>query len=472
MTYNHGTIFIFTLNMSIIERSTYEELNVAAEEGNISHLYAVIEKDPFALENIDQRPFIATPLHVAASFGRVQFAAEIMRLKPSFALKPNQQGWCPIHLALQRDQKRMVHCFITINKDLIRLKGREGFTPLHLVSQMGDLNLLNDFLKACPNSIEDVTVRNETALHIAVKNHQNYSLKFLVRWLKTYWYIGAEPSEYTILNWKDEEDNTILHISTSYNDREAIRVLAKRKILVDLKAKNSEGLTALEIAGTEETRRMLEKANEDDQNIMFKLFKFIYRLAETIQSILFNVPSEDRETYLIVVTLIATATYQASLSPPGGLYQPDTGNQNSLSHLNVGSILNSTAINTKSSVGVGGNSVMSTLDFIIFSLTNMLSFILSSFTIFGLIPSGSFLVVLVGLPLWFLQLNYIYSMLVISPTPFATTSVCIILIVLYITMLLEIPVFFAKVPGRGLLLMDRSATKNVDRIHRVKTFSF
>jgi hypothetical protein len=40
---------------------------------------------------------------------------------------------------------------------------------LHYVAQTGDLDLLAKFLKVCPKSIEDVTTRRETVLHIALK---------------------------------------------------------------------------------------------------------------------------------------------------------------------------------------------------------------------------------------------------------------------------------------------------------------
>lgn len=61
--------------------------------------------------------------------------------------------------------------FVEINKDLIRIKGREGLTPLRFVSQNGDVDLLAIFLTACSDSIENVIVRDETTLHVAAKNN-------------------------------------------------------------------------------------------------------------------------------------------------------------------------------------------------------------------------------------------------------------------------------------------------------------
>jgi ankyrin repeat protein len=55
-----------------------------------------------------------------------------------------------------------------MNRELVRVKGREGWTPIHFASHMEDVELLAKFLFACPESIENVTVRGETALHIDI----------------------------------------------------------------------------------------------------------------------------------------------------------------------------------------------------------------------------------------------------------------------------------------------------------------
>jgi ankyrin repeat protein len=188
-------------------------LNAAALEGDIDLLYTVIQDDPSILDDIDLIPFIETPMHIAASMGHLQFATEIMMLKPSFAWKLNPQGFSPIHVAMQHNQTMMVYRFVNLNKDLVRVQGRESMTPLHFASQIGEVDLLTKFLFVCPESIKYLTVRRETALHIAVKNQQYEALQVLVRWLTQNDKEGAEKMEKEILNRRDEAGNTILHIS-------------------------------------------------------------------------------------------------------------------------------------------------------------------------------------------------------------------------------------------------------------------
>ena len=79
----------------------------------------------------------------------------------------------------------LVRQLLEIDWDLARVKGKECITPLHYVVEIGDchIDLLDKFLLVCPNSITDVTMRDKTALYIALKNDQLKAFKFLVGWL-------------------------------------------------------------------------------------------------------------------------------------------------------------------------------------------------------------------------------------------------------------------------------------------------
>lgn len=198
-----------------------ETLRKAAYEGDINLLYTLIKECTKVLEGFDEASFVDNPLHIAASQGQIHFAMEIMRVKPSFARKLNRDGFSPLHLALQHRQSRMVLRLIDIDRDLVRVPGREGMTPLHHVAKEGNLKVLPVFLSACPKSFEDVTIRNETALHIALKHDKVEAFEILLRWLTAFCYEEYQ-FEKRILNWRDEDGNTLLHIATSRNQPRVI----------------------------------------------------------------------------------------------------------------------------------------------------------------------------------------------------------------------------------------------------------
>jgi ankyrin repeat protein len=198
-----------------------QNLRDAAQQGSIDDWYSLIQEDVYILDKINETPFVDTPLHIAASEGHIQFAVEIMQLKPSFARKLNRDGFSPMHLALRNRQIRLVLLLLDVDEDLVRVRGKGGVTPLHYVAQTGDLDLLAKFLKVCPKSIEDVTTRRENVLHIALKYNRLDAFRLVLGWLRRAWFRNATLWEEKLLNWQDEEGNTVLHIAVSQNEPQA-----------------------------------------------------------------------------------------------------------------------------------------------------------------------------------------------------------------------------------------------------------
>ncbi|KAI6704302.1 hypothetical protein NL676_013438, partial [Syzygium grande] len=192
-------------------------LQEAIAADDVTELYSSIERDENILDRGSAGPFPNTPLHEAADKGKTKVAMEIAILKPSFARKLNRGGHSPMHLALQNKHYDTARALMTLDPKLIRVRGRGGITPMHFVAgEKGDnerdneelLELLAEFLSACKSSIKDLTSQCETAVHIAVKNHNIGAFKVLLGWLKSVHLT-------TILSWKDQDGNTVLHIAVS-----------------------------------------------------------------------------------------------------------------------------------------------------------------------------------------------------------------------------------------------------------------
>ncbi|KAL7183339.1 hypothetical protein ACSBR1_041926 [Camellia fascicularis] len=161
-----------------------ERLIDATQNGDVEAFYNLIQQDPFVLDKIDQVSFVDTPLHVAISANQTHFAKEIASLRPSFVVKLNQYGYSPIHLASMVGQTDIVKELITIDPKLRLLKGREKTTPLHCTAMAGHTDVINLLLDSCPQSLVELTIWNETALHLAVKSNQLEAFKLLFEWLQ------------------------------------------------------------------------------------------------------------------------------------------------------------------------------------------------------------------------------------------------------------------------------------------------
>ncbi|KAL1079934.1 hypothetical protein V6Z11_D10G254800 [Gossypium hirsutum] len=318
-------------------------------------------------------------LQLATSVGHIEFMMEMIKLKPTFARKLNQAGLSPMHLAPQNDRTKAVLRLLRFDEGLVRVKGREDLTPLHHVVQTGNVDLLVKLLKVYPEAIADVTVRDETVFHLAVKNDMFEAFQVLVGWLIRSRHESAERWEKELLSWVDIDGNTVLHIASIRNRPQVLLGHLRRD---QINAKNLEGLTALDIQSqylwnerqADRIIDMLSKAgglSASSSSLMVGQFQ--HSLPNTSIS-LFHIESlkekmpwsqkletktgrlkngisyEMRNTLLIVIVLLITTTYEPSLNPPKMSYDsPPMKYQVSLSQdqsLNSHTFLHKTDINT------------------------------------------------------------------------------------------------------------------------------
>ncbi|GKV28506.1 hypothetical protein SLEP1_g37550 [Rubroshorea leprosula] len=420
-----------------------ERTRDAAEAGDIEALYALIQENPFVLESIDRFPFIDTPLHIAAFKGHIDFAMEMMNLKPSYARKLNPAGLSPMHLALLTCQVHVVRELLKVDKDLVRVKGRGGLTPLHFAAEEGYSDLIAEFLEACPECITDVTIQGQNAIHIATNNSNFDTLKLLVYWLEKTTHKDADIWNKQFLNGIDREGNTVLHIAASINDPWMVGLLLECKMIskneVNLNGRsaldmlqgqvnNTEVVDALRRAGCLEAERIpvrqtLARSLRTRMSWSQKLRRTMVRQNNMISS-------DMRNAMLVVAVLILTATYQACLSPPGGVWQGNFGDQDSGNPRGPSTsssapstppvtepmpVIHKTKLGsvTKSNSSKVGLSVMSTPNFIYFYFINTATFLTTTCAVFFLLPDKT--INLLTLPVMLFILCYLLSMTYLAP---------------------------------------------------------
>ncbi|XP_030931039.1 ankyrin repeat-containing protein BDA1-like [Quercus lobata] len=324
----------------------------------------------------------------------------------------------------------MVSRLLQVDGDLVRIKGREGITPLHYAVVVDDqLDLLAEFLSVCPDSIEDVTTRNETVLHIALKYNKLEAFKFLVEWIRQKRSKNSIFWERKILNWKNEEGNIVLHIAISKNQPKAVRLLLKSG--VDINAKNLKGYTAGDILveqtqaeNNNEIRVILQRAgallansSPPDYNYSRYLRSIVSSLEESLirRCRKWRILSEDkRNALLVVTTLLITVTYEEVLNPPGGIWQEDFS-INGTHWSNVMKPNLSFNKNATLSGKIAGTLIgLRLLPFWLFLASNSVTFMFSYVTILLLIP---FEYDILRIAFFSLSFCYFASLTVIVPNP-------------------------------------------------------
>ncbi|KNA06239.1 hypothetical protein SOVF_182470 [Spinacia oleracea] len=310
----------------------------AAQTGDIEELHQLLTRNPLILHQI---PLIhaQNPLHFASAAGHLDFAKKILELKPEFATQVNAEGYSPMHLASGNGHLQIVREIITrTDSNVCRIEGKDRTTPLHLAVLGGRVDVIHEILANCEGCMDDVTVQKETALHLAVKNFQVESFRVLLDWTR-------ETGKEEILNGKDEHGNTILHLAIWKKQRQVVEMLLRNNSrTLEVNAINKSCLTALDLlsifpseAGDREIQEILlcsgalksrdltphttttcssSTTNDPSANSHSKDLVKYFSFHNGRDS-----PSDARSALLVIAVLVATATYQVGISPPGDVWQ-------------------------------------------------------------------------------------------------------------------------------------------------------
>uniref|UniRef100_M0ZN60 Ankyrin repeat-containing protein n=1 Tax=Solanum tuberosum TaxID=4113 RepID=M0ZN60_SOLTU len=341
-------------------------LREAAQKGDVHYLQSLIKEVPFLLSTVSLAGSNETPLHIACLSVHLEFAKEIIHLRPEFARELNQDGFSPLHIASANGDIEIVMELLKVDRNLCLLKGKDRRIPLHYAVIKGRKHVIKELLGASPDSAAEVTARGETCHHLAVKNHQFEAFKLLLENLK-------EFNKYGLLNKKDIQGNTVLHLATSTKQFEVVDLLLDENFVakgtIDVNSLNKGGLTPLEVllkeCGDRDIEEILrtsgavsaehlqtsqqeglpqswvvpvqdpsneqssrEQTRDDGPRSNSKKLQDFFKYNKTK-----DCPGKVRDTLLVIAILIATATYQTVLSPPGGVWQdtywPDHNNSSS-----------------------------------------------------------------------------------------------------------------------------------------------
>ncbi|KAL3652728.1 hypothetical protein CASFOL_002409 [Castilleja foliolosa] len=388
-----------------------EEINAYAKTGDTKSLYLIIKQDPYILQKIVEIPFVHTPLHEAAGQGQTSFAIEIMSLLPSLGKKLDPDGFSPLHIALKERKKETVLALVKFDKSLVRVKGFEGFTPLHYAAKYyPDLDILSCFLLDCQESIADLNNRFQSTVHLVMESRDDEAIDLVLKWL-------VRTARETVLGWKDDNLNTALHVAARYGCLQAMKIMVKT---AKLNKRNSDNHTPLDIAKlykNDQVTRILIKAHaKTSQQLSPKETAVDYLRSETnilekaVRGYCFIFKDLTVGVVLVVAVLITTATYQAVLQPPGGIFPADTNSCNTTA--NATSVLVTAAAAPAPSQG---KMVMGEADYNKFMPANTAAFTLSIMIIIFVLHGRPYNVILHAC-LIFLAYSYLVALESISQT--------------------------------------------------------
>ncbi|XP_056176907.1 uncharacterized protein LOC115670980 [Syzygium oleosum] len=308
------------------------ELYEAAAKGNVHSLLELLVKDKLLLDRIMTGNHTETPLHIAAMLGHLEFVEEVLARKAELAREQDSQRSTPLHLAAAKGYLNVVASLLRVSPEICFVRDKYERNPLHVAAMKGHVDVLELLVRARPDAARSVVEHGQTILHLCVKHNRPETLKLLMDIL------GDEQ----FINTRDEYGDSILHLAAADRQTKTIDYLIDKGVNPNIA--NSRGFTAVGLlAHGESAGRALEINPQtlenhdpsgrsiDPNNMVTGFHPPVGEEGERERKRKWQ--NTMHKTLMVVAILLATMAFQASITPPGGLWQDDfSGNENFPAH--------------------------------------------------------------------------------------------------------------------------------------------
>ncbi|XP_071724312.1 protein ACCELERATED CELL DEATH 6-like [Rutidosis leptorrhynchoides] len=291
----------------------YEEkspLFLAAHLGYGTCLISMLMMPSPSYERLKGNPAIHAAIHKAATKRRRTYIIDILLEKePKFISSRDGKAWnwTPLHYAPYLGYLDGVRCLLARSISEAVQRDLFGRFPIHLASWMGHVHVVELILQFCPYPTEMISFHGENILHVAARNGK----------LNVVDYVLKRPELEKLINQRMKYGDTPLHLATVFMHPKIVSTLTWDK-RVSLNSINNKGKTSLGIA--------------EGRIGMAASFRETINTAKTIYhepKVPFNIQYyKDRvNTLLLVATLVATVTFAAGFTVPGGYSSDNSGKQ-------------------------------------------------------------------------------------------------------------------------------------------------
>ncbi|KAK2998739.1 hypothetical protein RJ639_024682, partial [Escallonia herrerae] len=273
--------------------------------------------------------------------------AILLESNPALSKETDANGQTPLYYAACNGYKQRASQLLYKDRSSAYVADKDDKnTPLHMAASQGHLEVVKTIMSSCPDSGEMFNVRGQNVLHIAVEHEKKKVIEFIVR---------SCPVINNLLVQKDVDGNTPLHVLAASDclvpelihhqmaDKQALN--NDRLTPLDMVAYNGKSAVvakqiaeALKLAGATLSLQRVKGKDIDEvraPEVQMRAPEVVQMRAPEIVQM--RAPDDEKsaiarlkkvaDTHLIVAALVATVTFTAGFTLPGGYNQNEGLNQ-------------------------------------------------------------------------------------------------------------------------------------------------
>uniref|UniRef100_A0A803N969 PGG domain-containing protein n=2 Tax=Chenopodium quinoa TaxID=63459 RepID=A0A803N969_CHEQI len=223
----------------------------------------------------------------------------------------------PLHVAAEMGHLEIIKTLLAARPNMCFVRDQDGMTPVHVAVVNNNIDVLEILYNANPHVVRERTNGGEFVLHLCIKQNKEDALEALLSLIDD-----------ELLNSKDSDGNTALHLAVIGNQRKMVNMLLKRP-KIEVNAMNKNEMTALDIrillktkSSTKDVSNFLvEWPNDEHIGPYLEQGKALQaRHVLKIKNRHYWVENQSN-ALMVVASLIATMAFSVATNPPGGFWQ-------------------------------------------------------------------------------------------------------------------------------------------------------